>query len=125
MLANRLQGLSDGLKSMADALGPEWQKAVVVVMSEFGRTFRENGSRGTDHGHGSALWVMGGSLKGGAIRGEQAALRPGSLHQDRDVPVLNEYRSVIASLLGRMYGLDKTALGRIFPQVILKELGLL
>lgn len=113
-LASRLDGLADGLKVLAHTLGPEWQRTVVVVMSEFGRTFRENGSRGTDHGHGSLMWVLGGGVRGG-IRGEQAELRPASLHEDRDLPVLNEYRATLASVFGRLYGLGPEALGRVFP----------
>jgi len=125
ILASRLQGLAEGLKAMAEALGPEWQKTTVVVMSEFGRTFRENGSRGTDHGHGSTLWVMGGSVKGGAIHGEQAGLGQGKLHQDRDVPVLNEYRDVLGGIYNRLYGLSPAALASIFPKSKPGDLGLL
>jgi uncharacterized protein (DUF1501 family) len=125
VLANRLQGLAEGLKAMAEELGPEWQKTVVIVMSEFGRTFRENGSRGTDHGHGSTMWVMGGSVRGGAIRGEQGNLAPGNLHQDRDVPVLNEYRATLAGLFKRQYGLGEDALARIFPACVPRDIGLL
>ena len=57
--------IQEGLAAYADALGPAWQDTVVVVISEFGRTFRENGSKGTDHGHGTAYWVLGGAVHGG------------------------------------------------------------
>lgn len=124
-LANRLQGVAAGLKAMAEALGPEWQKTTVVVMSEFGRTFRENGSRGTDHGHGSTLWIMGGGLKGGKIVGEQSGLAQKDLHQDRDVPVLNEYREVLGGIFARQYGLDKSALAAVFPGAAPRDFGLL
>lgn len=124
-LANRLRALSEGLKALADALGPEWKQTVVVVMSEFGRTFRENGSKGTDHGHGSTLWVLGGALAGGAIRGEQTVMAAGHLHQDRDMPVLNEYRSVLAGLMRRQFALSDAALERIFPAARPLDLGLL
>ena len=66
---------------------------MVVVLSEFGRTFRENGSRGTDHGHGTVYWVLGGAINGGAIAGAQQRLTRGTLFQDRDYPVLNDYRA--------------------------------
>jgi uncharacterized protein (DUF1501 family) len=97
---------------------------VVVVISEFGRTFRENGSRGTDHGHGSAIWVLGGAVRGGAIRGEQAGLKPGDLHEDRDVPVLNEYRGVLGGIFQKLYGLGREDLADIFPQASVVDLGL-
>jgi uncharacterized protein (DUF1501 family) len=116
-LAGRLRALGDGLLALADALGPaEWRRSVVVVLSEFGRTFRENGARGTDHGHGNVLWVLGGAVHGGRIAGEQARLAPGALHQDRDLPVLNEYRAVLGGLFARVYGLDAAALQAVFPR---------
>ena len=57
-------------------MGAAWNRTVVVVLSEFGRTFRENGTRGTDHGHGSVYWVLGGAVHGGRIAGEQVAVEP-------------------------------------------------
>ncbi len=125
-LANRLHALGSGLAALSDALGaPEWQRTVVVVLSEFGRTFRENGSGGTDHGHGTAMWILGGAVRGGAIRGEQTGLRAADLHQDRDLPVLNEYRASLGGLFGRMFGLSPEALGRVFPGARPNDLGLL
>src|SRR5207249_8147318 len=58
-LATRLEELGRGLAAFADEQGPAWQDTVVVLISEFGRTFRENGNRGTDHGHGTVFWVLG------------------------------------------------------------------
>lgn len=114
-LTNRLRGLGQGLAGLKQGLGSqEWDRTTVVVLSEFGRTFRENGSKGTDHGHGTTLWVMGGSVRGG-IRGEQTTIKPGSLHQDRDLPVLNEYRATLGGLFARMYGLSPSQLDRVFP----------
>ena len=124
-LATRLRALGEGLSSMAEALGQaEWRRTVVVVMSEFGRTFRENGTRGTDHGHGTTLWVLGGGVRGGAVRGEQAPIAPGALHQDRDLPVLNEYRSVLSSLVGRTFGLERGRLQAVWPGASAVDLGL-
>ena len=73
-LAEHLSDLGAGLATLARDLGPVWKQTTVVVISEFGRTFRENGSRGTDHGHGSAMWVLGGSVRGGKLLGEQVGL---------------------------------------------------
>lgn len=124
-LAARLRGLGEGLQALAAGLGEaQWRRTVVVVLSEFGRTFRENGTRGTDHGHGSTLWILGGAVRAG-VRGEQAGLRPQDLHQERDLPVLNEYRATLAGLLGRLYGLGPGALAQVFPQVRAVDLGLL
>jgi uncharacterized protein (DUF1501 family) len=87
---------------------------VVVVVSEFGRTFRENGNRGTDHGHGSVYWVLGGSVNGGKVRGEQVRVEQPTLFQNRDYPVLNEYRALFGGLLARMYGLNAGQVDSIF-----------
>ena len=82
-----------------------------------GRTFRENGNKGTDHGHGTVYWVMGGAVRGGRIAGRQVEVRRDTLFQDRDYPVLNEYRAVFAGLFARLYGLDAARLAQVFPGV--------
>lgn len=118
-LANRLSDLSNGLATFAEAMGPEtWRHTVVAVISEFGRTFRENGNKGTDHGHGTAYWFLGGGLAaqaGGRVIGEQIEVTEKALFQNRDYPVLNEYRSVLGGLFSRMYGLSAQQLQQIFP----------
>ena len=125
-LASRLERLSEGIVSLRGALGDAaWRNTVVVVLSEFGRTVRENGAQGTDHGHGSALWIAGGQVRGGRAAGEQVPIRPDQLHQGRDLPVLNEYGAVMGGLLRRAYGLDTAALARIFPGRAPVDLGLL
>jgi uncharacterized protein (DUF1501 family) len=86
------------------------------VLSEFGRTFRENGNRGTDHGHGSVYWVLGGSINGGSILGKQQRLDRGSLFQDRDYPVLNDYRAVLGGLFRSMWGLSPAQSAKVFQQ---------
>ncbi len=79
-LADRLGELGRALAGFSEEIGPAgWRDAVVVVISEFGRTFRENGDRGTDHGHGSVYWVMGGGINGGRILGEQVKVDQASL----------------------------------------------
>ena len=114
-LANNLSNLGDGLKAFAQELGPEWKNTVVVVVSEFGRTFRENGNRGTDHGHGSVYWVLGGGIDGGRIAGEQVKVQQSTLLQNRDYPVLNNYRSLLAGMYVRMWGLSPAQLAKVFP----------
>lgn len=114
-LAVNLAGLAGGLSAFAEEMGALWRNTVVIVMSEFGRTFRENGSRGTDHGHGNTLWVLGGGISGGRIAGRQTAVSEANLFQNRDYPVLNDYRSALAYLFARMYGLGGAALERVLP----------
>jgi uncharacterized protein (DUF1501 family) len=107
--------LARGLAAFGEEMGALWKSTVVVVMSEFGRTARENGNRGTDHGHGNTVWVLGGGVAGGHIAGKQGPVDEAHLYQNRDFPVLNDYRSVLAHLFGRMYGLDEARIERVLP----------
>ncbi|MBE1162588.1 DUF1501 domain-containing protein [Dyella acidiphila] len=123
-LANNLRNLGQGLAAYAAALGSEWDNTTVVVVSEFGRTFRENGDHGTDHGHGTVHWVLGGKVNGGRIAGEQMAVNQQNLLQNRDYQVLNNYRDVYSGLLGRIWGLNGNQLQSIFPQAKPRDLHL-
>ena len=114
-LANNLDNLGRGLTALADGLGTDWANTVVVVVSEFGRTFRENGNRGTDHGHGSVYWVLGGSIAGGQVAGRQVRVERATLFQDRDYPVLNNYRDWLGGLFRRLWNLSPAQLERVFP----------
>ena len=125
-LAGRINELGHALTGFAQELGPAaWNDTVVVVISEFGRTFRENGNRGTDHGHGSVYWVLGGSVKGGRMAGEQVKVEHATLFQNRDYPVLTDYRALFAGLFARAYGLDQKLIAQVFPGVAAKDLALL
>ena len=122
-LAQQLRPLGAGLAGFVEEIGPAaWNDTVVVVVSEFGRTFHENGDRGTDHGHGSVYWVLGGGIKGGRILGEQVKLSPETLNEKRDYPVLTDYRALLGGLFQRMYGLDQTRLQAVFPKAPPKDL---
>jgi uncharacterized protein (DUF1501 family) len=122
-LAGRLGELGRGLAGFVDEIGPDaWNDTVVVVVSEFGRTFRENGDKGTDHGHGSVYWVMGGNVRGGRMAGRQVRVEQASLNQDRDYPVLTDYRALLGGLFQRAYGLPSDRLARVFPQVRAEDL---
>jgi uncharacterized protein (DUF1501 family) len=123
-LATKLAALGDGLAALARATGPAWRNLTVVVISEFGRTFRENGNRGTDHGHGTAYWVLGGSVRGGRIAGEQVALSPATLNQNRDYPVLSDYRAVLGGLFKRLWGLKAEHIEAVFPGARAQDLRL-
>jgi uncharacterized protein (DUF1501 family) len=114
-LANNVESLGRGLAAMSQELGGEWRNTVVAVVSEFGRTFRENGNKGTDHGHGSVHWLLGGSINGGRIAGDQTRVAKASLFQDRDYPVLNEYRAVLGGLFGTLWGLSADQVQKVFP----------
>lgn len=100
-LASRLKPLGEGLASFQHSLGPLWDDTVVLVVSEFGRTARENGDRGTDHGHGNVHWLLGGRIRGGRVYGDWRGLSSAALHQDRDLPVTTDFRSVIDLVLHR------------------------
>ncbi len=115
-LSGNLASLGRGLQQFSQSLGAEWSNTVVVVVSEFGRTFRENGNRGTDHGHGTVYWVLGGAVNGGVIAGAQQRVSRGTLFQDRDYPVLNDYRSVLGGLFRSLWGLTPGQCASIFPQ---------
>jgi uncharacterized protein (DUF1501 family) len=123
-LANNLRNLGEGLVAYADALGDQWNDTTVVVLSEFGRTFRENGDKGTDHGHGTVHWVLGGKVNGGRIAGEQVVVDPSSLLQQRDYPVLTNYRDLLGGLFGRIWGLSESRLQAVFPQAHARDLQL-
>jgi uncharacterized protein (DUF1501 family) len=114
-LSDRLRSLGEGLAGFAQEMGKAWDDTVVVVLSEFGRTFRENGDRGTDHGHGSVIWILGGGIAGGRTAGEQIGVSAGTLFQNRDFVVLNEYRALIGYVVARLYALNSSDISHIFP----------
>jgi uncharacterized protein (DUF1501 family) len=112
-LANNLAGLADALVQLRhDFSRPD---DVIVVASEFGRTCAENGSRGTDHGHGNAMWLLGSRVQGGRWHGAWDGLASGNLHEGRDLPVRNDYRAILAQVLRATHGLAPTAIDALFP----------
>ncbi len=124
-LADRIGELGRGLAGFAEEIGPDtWRNTAVVVISEFGRTFRENGDRGTDHGHGSVYWAMGGAIRGGRMAGPQVKIEQATLFQNRDLPVLTDYRAMFGGLLQKLYGLSAAQLQTVFPQAAPQDLAL-
>ncbi len=115
ILANRLGELGQGLAILPTVMGPAWRHTVVVVISEFGRTFRENGNRGTDHGHGTVYWVLGGNIQGGHVAGEGVQLSDRTLNQNRDYPVLTDYRDMLGGMFSKLWGLSPTRIHKVFP----------
>ncbi|HXC60620.1 MAG TPA: DUF1501 domain-containing protein [Steroidobacteraceae bacterium] len=124
VLAANLDSVGSGLQSLARELGPEWANTVVIVVSEFGRTFKENGSKGTDHGHGTMYWVAGGAISGGKVTGRQQAVTRAGLFENRDLPVLNNYRALLGGVMQRMWGLSSTQLELVFPAALPQDVGL-
>ena len=123
-LANLLTSLGQGLAGFADQMGAGWNRTVVVVISEFGRTFRENGTHGTDHGHGTVYWVLGGAIQGGRMAGDEVSVSAQTLNQNRDFPVLTEYRAMLGGLFKRLYSLDASRMDRVFPRATPRDLNL-
>jgi uncharacterized protein (DUF1501 family) len=114
-LANRLKPLGEGLATFATSLGNGWDDTVVVVVSEFGRTVRENGNRGTDHGHGNVIWVLGGKVNGGKVYGDWPGLADAQLYQSRDLAVTTDFRHPLAMVLERHLRLPDAVMAKIFP----------
>lgn len=115
-LANRLAPLADGLATLARELGPAFNDTVIVVLSEFGRTFRENGNGGTDHGHGNVMWLLGGNVRGGRIHGRWPGLEKTALNEGRDLAITTDFRSVLASIAEKHMRIPDAALQKTFPQ---------
>ena len=115
-LAGRLRPLADGLATLARELGPTFNDTVIVVMSEFGRTFRENGNGGTDHGHGNAMWLLGGNVRGRSIYGQWPGIDDKSLNENRDLAVTTDFRSVLATLAEKHMRIGDPAMQKLFPQ---------
>jgi uncharacterized protein (DUF1501 family) len=114
-LANRLAPLGQGLAVLAQRLGPLFDDTTIVVMSEFGRTARENGNGGTDHGHGNVMWVLGGRVSGGKVYGDWPGLTDANLNEGRDLAVTTDFRLVLAQVAERHLRLRDRQLERVFP----------
>ncbi len=114
-LAQRLQSLGDGLATLQKELGEVYKDTNIIVLSEFGRTVKENGNGGTDHGHGNVMWLLGGNIRGGQIYGDFPGLSGDRLYQGRDLAVTTDFRDVISTVLKSHMNLDKTSISKIFP----------
>src|SRR3989442_1176592 len=112
-LAARLKELGDGLAAFAQDLGEKMRDVVVLTMSEFGRTIRENGNSGTDHGHATAMLVLGGSVNGGKVLGAWPGLDPEKRFEGRDVAVTTDFRDLFGEILAHHLG--AADLAPVFP----------
>jgi uncharacterized protein (DUF1501 family) len=112
-LADRLREFSESLAAFWIDMGPLAEDTVVVTMSEFGRTARENGTRGTDHGHANVMFVLGGPVQGGRVYGRWPGLSPEQLNEGRDLKVTTDFRQVLGEAAYRQ--LQAQDLNLTFP----------
>jgi uncharacterized protein (DUF1501 family) len=112
-LGNLLRQFAGGLAAFYHDLGDAIEDVVVVTMSEFGRTARENGNRGTDHGHGGVMLVMGGPVQGGKMYGSLPGLEREQLYEGRDLAVTTDFRQVLGEIVAGHLG--RKDLGQVFP----------
>jgi uncharacterized protein (DUF1501 family) len=113
VLATRLDDLARGLTALVRDLGDRMQDVVILTMSEFGRAVVENGNRGTDHGHGNAMMIIGGPVRGGKVYGRWPGLAPEQRYDGRDLAVTTDFRSVFAEVVHGHLGLVDTR--PVFP----------
>jgi uncharacterized protein (DUF1501 family) len=112
-LAQRLEDFSRSIAALVTDLGDRMDDVVIMTMSEFGRMAKENGNRGTDHGHAGALFVIGGQVKGGKVHGKWPGLEPEQLYEGRDLALTTDFRSVFAEVVSHHLGARE--LDRVFP----------
>jgi uncharacterized protein (DUF1501 family) len=103
-LANLLRDFGDALAAFSLDMGDRMADITVVTMSEFGRTVRENGNRGTDHGHANVMFVLGGNVSGGKVHGDWPGLAPEQLYEGRDLNVTTDFRAVLSELVTKQMG---------------------
>ncbi len=119
-MANRLDDFSRGIAALALDLGERMADTVILTMSEFGRAVAENGSRGTDHGHGNAMFVIGGGVKGREVYGRWPGLKPEQRFEGRDLAVTTDFRDVFGEVVVQHLGADAATAARVFPGYAVK-----
>jgi len=112
-LASRLQEFSDSIAAFWKDMGDDTENITLVTMSEFGRTARQNGTGGTDHGHANVMFVLGGQVKGGKVYGKWPGLGPDQLNEGRDLKVTTDFRNVLGEAAYRSLGAKNLEV--IFP----------
>lgn len=118
-IATRLDDFASGISAFVQDMGERMADVVLVTMSEFGRTVKENGSRGTDHGHGNAMLILGGPVKGGKVYGRWPGLNPDQLWEGRDLAITTDFRDVFAEAVTGHLG--ATDISKIFPGYAYKK----
>ena len=122
-LANNLRRMSEDIAAFAKELGSRMSDVVLVTTSEFGRTVKENGNRGTDHGHGTVMLVLGGNARGGKVHGTWPGLERERLFEGRDLAVTTDFRDVFAEVLAEHLGVG--GIERVFPGYKPRNVGVL
>jgi uncharacterized protein (DUF1501 family) len=112
-LANRLSEFSASIAAFWRDMGADAENITLVTMSEFGRTARENGTGGTDHGHANAMFVLGGNVKGGKVYGKWPGLDNDQLNEGRDLVLTTDFRNVLGEVVSRTLGADNMEV--VFP----------
>jgi len=112
-LTNVLREFGNSLAAFHQDLGDRMEDVVVITMSEFGRTARENGDRGTDHGHANAMFVMGGAVQGGKVYGKWPGLAPEQLNEERDLALTTDFRDVLGEAVYSHLG--NRSINSVFP----------
>ncbi|HZJ00250.1 MAG TPA: DUF1501 domain-containing protein [Gemmatimonadaceae bacterium] len=118
-LAARLDDFAQSIAALVTDLGDRMDDVLILTMSEFGRMAKENGNRGTDHGHAGALFVIGGDVKGGKVHGKWPGLAAEQLYEGRDLALTTDFRSVFSEVTARHLGATK--LETIFPGFAVKQ----
>lgn len=114
-LSNRLALLARALDELTVSLGSRLATTTVLVLSEFGRTVRQNGTGGTDHGHGNVALVLGGGVRGGRVLGRWPGLDASALHEGRDLAVTTDFRDIVADILEHRFRLADRQLATVLP----------
>jgi len=116
IVARKIGELDAGLKAFRQSSGAMWNRTIVIVATEFGRTAHINGTGGTDHGTGGSMFLAGGALRGGRVAGQWPGIGSGELYQDRDVHATTDFRSVFKGVLAAHLGIAESLLeSRVFP----------
>jgi uncharacterized protein (DUF1501 family) len=113
LLSNMLRQFGVALEAFYKDMGDRMEDIVLVTMSEFGRTVKENGNAGTDHGHGNVMMVLGGPVKGGKVYGQWPGLEQEQLFERRDLAVTTDFRDVLSELIQGQMG--QKNLSAVFP----------
>jgi uncharacterized protein (DUF1501 family) len=114
-LTNKLKELDSGLAALKENLAESWENTVVIVATEFSRTAKENGTKGTDHGTASAMFIAGGNVAGGRVTGRWPGLKSKQLFENRDLQPTSNSISWISTVLKQQWKMSDAELAKVFP----------
>lgn len=116
MLNTRFRALDDGITKLKEELGPHWPNTLITIVTEFGRTVRENGAKGSDHGTAGVAFVLGGAVKKAGMAGDWPGLAPSALYENRDLAPANDMRALLKGVLQQQIGVTRQDLDQfVFP----------